>query len=240
MNHRTVADLMTHMVVRVHRDTPFQQIAALLDEHAITAVPVVDPGDQPVGIVSEADLLRSQADRPDPSGRSDAPARPAHRRTNPDHRRTKREATTAQELMSSPVVCARPEWNVTEAARVMLDRSVKRLPVVDEAGRLVGIVSRGDLMRVFLRRDSAIRDEIIKDVLIRTMRESPSAVRVDVDNGMVVLTGSVARASLVPMLVGLCQSVDGVVHVEHHLHSEHDDLADTSTYASVGTETTGT
>ncbi|MCQ4082051.1 CBS domain-containing protein [Streptomyces sp. RB6PN25] len=220
MHHRTVADLMTHMVVRVHRTTPFKEIAELLDEHDITAVPVVDAGDQPVGIVSEADLLRKETGRPDPSGRiSPTPQQP--------HERATFEATTAEGLMSSPVVCARPEWNVVEAARVMQDRGVKRLPVVDEMGRLVGIVSRSDLMRVFLRRDSAIRDEITEDVVVRTLRESPSAVHVEVKNGQVTLGGSVARRSLVPVLVRLCQSVDGVVRVEEHLGYERDDLGET-------------
>jgi CBS domain-containing protein len=219
MHHRTVADLMTHMVVRVHRDTPFKEIAELLDEHDITAVPVVDVGDQPVGVVSEADLLRKKTGGRDPSDRMGTV-------TGRPEDRAKYEATTAEGLMSSPAVCARPEWNVVEAARVMQDRGVKRLPVVDEMGRLVGIVSRSDLMRVFLRRDSAIRDEIYEDVVVRTMGESPSAVHVEVKNGQVTLGGSVARKSLIPVLVRLCQSVDGVVHVEEHLAYEHDDIGE--------------
>src|SRR2546427_5423846 len=191
MHHRTVADLMTHMVVRVQRDTPFKQIAELLDEHDITAVPVVDAGDQPVGIVSEADLLRKAAGERDPSGR-------LGRVSQLPEERAKFEATTAEGLMTSPVVCARPDWNVVEAAHVMQERGVKRLPVVDEVGRLVGIISRSDLIRIFLRRDSAIRDEICEDVVVRTMRESPSAVHVEVKNSQVTLGGSVARRSQIP------------------------------------------
>jgi CBS domain-containing protein len=219
MHHRTVADLMTHMVVRVHRGTPFKQIAELLDEHDITAVPVVDASDQPVGIVSEADLLKKETAGRDPSGWMGLAMQ------QPEER-AKFEATTAEGLMSSPVVCARPGWNVVEAARVMQGRGVKRLPVVDETGRLVGIISRSDLMRIFLRRDSAIRDEICGDVVVRTMRESPSAIHVEVKNGQVTLGGSVARKSLIPVLVRLCQGVDGVVRVEEHLAYEHDDTCD--------------
>ncbi|MBV9024950.1 MAG: CBS domain-containing protein [Streptomycetaceae bacterium] len=219
MHHRTVADLMTHMVVRVHRGTPFKEIAELLDEHGITAVPVVDAGDQPVGIVSEADLLRKKAGARDPSDRMGP-------MTQQPEGRAKYEATTAEGLMSSPAVCARPEWNVVEAARVMQERGVKRLPVVDEMGKLVGIVSRSDLMRVFLRRDNAIRDEIYEDVVARTMGESSSTVHVEVKNGQVTLSGSLARKSLIPILVRLCQSVDGVVHVEEHVAYERDDNDD--------------
>ena len=82
-----------------------------------------------------------------------------------------------------------------------------RLPVIDDAGRLVGIVSRGDLLRVYLRRDQAIRTEIIEDVLVRTMGEPPSSVGVEVSAGRVVLSGTVARRSLIPVLVELCGSV---------------------------------
>ncbi len=128
--------------------------------------------------------------------------------------------------MTSPAVCARPDWSVVEAARTMEEHRVKRLPVVDDEGRLVGLVSRGDLLRVFLRTDRAIREEIIEDVLVRTLREPPSAVGVEVNHGQVRLSGSVRRASLVPVLVQLCQSVDGVVSVDHHLAAEVDDTDD--------------
>lgn len=88
---------------------------------------------------------------------------------------------TVRELMTSPAVCARLEWTVAEAVRVMQEHRVKRLPVVSEAERLVGIVSRSDLLRVFLRRDHAIRAEIVKDVVAKTLGESPSVVGVSVE-----------------------------------------------------------
>ncbi|MDQ1013970.1 CBS domain-containing protein [Streptomyces afghaniensis] len=103
--------------------------------------------------MSEADLLRKSADQTDPSGRSPVPHLEAWERA-------KAEGSRAGELMSAPAVCARPEWSVVEAARLMEAHHIKRRPVVDATDRLLGIVSRGDLLRIFLRRDDAIRDEI--------------------------------------------------------------------------------
>ncbi|AZP15437.1 CBS domain-containing protein [Streptomyces aquilus] len=193
MQHRTVADLMTHGVVRVRYDTSFKEIVKLLADHDITAVPVVDEMDRPLGVVSEADLLRKCSAGPTADG------------------------TRAEELMSAPAVCAGPEWSVVEAARLMAERNVKRLPVVDEAGRLTGVVSRSDLLRIFLRRDDAIRDEITRDVLERTLSLAPSEVTVEVREGQVTLRGSVEVSSLVPVIERLCRSVDGVVSVSAHI-----------------------
>ncbi|AZQ70169.1 CBS domain-containing protein [Streptomyces luteoverticillatus] len=223
LQHRTVGDLMTRSVVRVQRGTLFTEIVHVLQEHDITAVPVVDAEDRPVGVVSEADLLAKASRRPDPH---DGPGARANAPGAGNGTGAKHEATTAEGLMTSPAVCARPDWSVVEAARTMEEHRVKRLPVVDDAGRLVGLVSRGDLLRVFLRTDRAIREEIIEDVLVRTLRQPPSAVGVEVNHGQVRLSGSVRRASLVPVVVQLCQSVDGVVSVDHQLAAETDDTGD--------------
>ncbi|MGY1398850.1 CBS domain-containing protein [Streptomyces sp. SS10] len=217
MQHRTVAELMTRNVVTARRDTPFKEIARLLAENDVTAVPVVDDLDRPVGVVSEADLLRKTVDQADPSGRVPVPHLEAWERA-------KTEGSRAEELMSAPPVCARPEWNVVEAARLMETQHVKRLPVVDETDRLLGVVSRGDLLRVFLRRDEGILDEITGDVLSRTMRLAPSEVTVDVRDGRVDLRGSVEYRSLIPVIERLCRSVDGVVSVGEHLGYRTDDV----------------
>jgi CBS domain-containing protein len=202
MHHRTVEELMTRGVVRARRDTPFKELVRLLAENDVTAVPVVDDLNRPMGLVSEADLLRKSADQADPSGRIPVPHLEAWERA-------KAEGSRAEELMSAPAVCARPEWTVVEAARLMEAQHVKRLPVVDEADRLLGIVSRGDLLRIFLRRDDAIRDEIAADVLRRTMRLGPSEVTVEVRDGRVALGGSVEFRSLIPVIEQLCRGVDG-------------------------------
>ncbi|MFD8078414.1 CBS domain-containing protein [Streptomyces sp. NPDC059718] len=216
MYHRNVGDLMTKAVVSVRPDTSFKEIARLLAEHDVTAVPVVDEGDRPVGVVSEADLLRKEAGLPDPAGL--LPAR--HPRPG---ERSRIAATTAEGLMSSPPTVARPEWSVVEAARVMERRGVKRLPVVDGTGRLVGVVSRTDLLRVFLRRDRAIREEITGELLVKTLGLAPDAVAVQVAEGKVTLDGVVDRRSLVPVVLELCRGVDGVVDVEARLGYKADD-----------------
>ncbi|MFF3291005.1 CBS domain-containing protein [Streptomyces sp. NPDC003023] len=199
MRHRSVADLMTPEAVAVQRGTTFKEIARLLDEYGITAVPVIDDERRPVGVVSEADLLRRQ--------------------TSGDG------GETAGELMTSPAVVAGPEWSAVRAARTMEERHVKRLPVVDGYGALIGVVSRSDLLQLFLRRDRSIQEEIVEDVLAGTLGVSPAAVTVEVADGRVTLSGTLRRRSLVPVVVRLCESVDGVVKVVDRLSFEQDDLA---------------
>ncbi|MFI9151645.1 CBS domain-containing protein [Streptomyces sp. NPDC053367] len=224
MHHRTVAELMTRDVVKARPDLPFKEIVRLLADNDVTAVPVVDELDRPVGVVSEADLLRKSADQADPSSRIPA----AHLEAR---ERAKAEGSRAEELMSAPAVCARPEFSVVEAARLMEAHQVKRLPVVDETDRLLGIVSRSDLLRVFLRRDDAIRDEITEDVLRRTVRLAPSEVTVEVRDGRVDLRGSVEYRSLIPVIERLCRGVDGVVSVAEHLAYRTDDARPSPTSA---------
>ncbi|WP_066934804.1 CBS domain-containing protein [Streptomyces sp. NBRC 110611] len=216
MEHRTVGELMTRDVVRVRPDMPFKEIVRTLAENDVTAVPVVDATGHPMGVVSEADLLRKSADQGDPSGLTPIPHLEAWERA-------KAEGARAEELMSAPAVCARADWNVVEAARLMEVQNVKRLPVVDETDKLVGIVSRRDLLRIFLRHDDAIREEIKRDVLDRTLRLAPSGVTVEVRDGQVTLSGSVEAKSLIRVLDRLCRSVDGVVSVAEHLRYGTDD-----------------
>ncbi|MCQ6556192.1 CBS domain-containing protein [Streptomyces sp. C10-9-1] len=198
MRHRSVADLMTPQAVVAQRGTAFKEIARLLDEYGITAVPVVDDEGRPVGVVSEADLLRRHT-----GGTG---------------------ADTAEGLMSSPAVVARPGWSAVQAARVMEDRRIKRLPVVADDGRLVGVVSRSDLLQLFLRRDRAIQEEIVEDVLAGTLGASPAAVGVEVTDGRVTLSGTLERRSLVRIVVRLCESIDGVVDVVDRLDYASDDV----------------
>ncbi|MGW1838120.1 CBS domain-containing protein [Streptomyces sp. BBFR2] len=199
MRHRSVADLMTPGAVAVQPGTAFGEIARLLDEYDISAVPVVDEAGRTLGVVSEADLLRRHIDRT--------------------------PSNTAGSLMTSPAVVARPRWSAIRAARLMDEKGVKRLPVVDDEGLLIGVLSRGDLVQLFLRRDRAIQEEILEDVLTRTLNVPPSAVTVEVSDGTVTLSGTLARRSLVVVAVRLCESVDGVVEVVNRLTYETDDRA---------------
>lgn len=205
MQHRTVQDLMSHDVTRVRTDTGFKELVHTLADNGISAVPVVDERNCPVGVVSEADLLHAEAVRADPEGR---PAPGGRNYNGPG-----RQMENAGQLMSSPAICAQPQWNVVEAARTMEQSHVKRLPVVDETGQLVGLVSRSDLLRVFLRRDSAIREEIVYDILGRTLSLSRDMVQVAVSNGVVMLRGSIAQRTLHATMLRMCRSVDGVVAV---------------------------
>jgi CBS domain-containing protein len=214
MRHRKVSDLMTTRVARVHPDASFKQIVATLTDNDVTGLPVVDEDDRPVGVVSEADLLRRESAQPDPAGLLDGPPAP---RTGGARDGEAAHATTAAALMTSPAVVARQDWTVVQAARTMDAERIKRLPVVDESGRLVGIVSRSDLLRVFLRKDHAIREEISGDVLERTLLLAPGEVVVTVADGCVTLRGTVAHRAMIPLVVRLCQGVDGVVDVTEEL-----------------------
>ncbi|MEV8129400.1 CBS domain-containing protein [Streptomyces sp. NPDC085944] len=206
MKHQRVRDLMSDAVVRVQRGTPFKEIAHLLLEYDITAVPVVDGENRPVGVVSEADLLQKMwGGEPDGS------------REHADGSRAsavKADATDAAGLMTSPAVCARESWSVVDAARVMARHRIKRLLVVDDDGRLAGVVSRSDLLRVFLRTDRAIRTEIIEEALVKALGLAPSSVQVDVTHGHVVLSGRLPDRVSAPVLEEHCRGVDGVVAVE--------------------------
>lgn len=218
MQHRRISEVMTRRVVTVNRDSSFKEIVRLFDDNDITAAPVVDDDGRPLGVVSEGDLLRKASNLPDPEGRW------TRLRLLPlDEARA--EAETAGAMMTSPAVTARPDWNIVETARTMDRHQVKRLPVVDETGRLVGIVSRRDLLRPFLRRDEAIGEEIRTEVLDRTLGVAPDSVRVSVHQGVVTLTGRVAARADIPVVERLCRSVDGVVAVHHTMEYEYDNLA---------------
>ncbi|MGW1892525.1 CBS domain-containing protein [Streptomyces sp. NPDC002004] len=217
MQHRTVSEVMTRNVVTARPDSSFKQIAQLFHDNDITAVPVVDDERRPVGVVSEADLLRKAAGLPDPEGR------PTVRGLGPDEM-ARAGAETAEAMMSRPVVTARPGWSLVETARTMNRNTVKRLPVIDETGRLVGIVSRCDLLRPFLRSDEAITDEIHHDVLGETLGLTPGAVDIDVREGVVTLTGRVEERTVIPVIERLCRSVDGVVAVHQSIGYTYDDI----------------
>jgi CBS domain-containing protein len=219
--HSLVKDLMTTQVVTVGPATPFKEIVALLAEHRVSAVPVVDDDRRVLGIVSEADLLLKE-EFPVPD--QDIPLFWTKRRRL---EREKAAGATARDLMSSvAVVSISPDATVAEAARGMHAAGVKRLPVIGEDGRLVGIVSRGDLLKVFNRTDRAIRREIIDDVIVGSFSMDPNRFFIHVDDGVVVLQGRVERRSLLPYVLRAVHGVEGVVRVEDRLGYDIDD-ADT-------------
>jgi CBS domain-containing protein len=208
---RRVRDVMTPSVVTVDRITPYKEIARLLAEHRISGLPVLKMGRQVVGVVTEADLITAQAN----TGR---------RLRSGTHRAWWREqhpALTAGELMTSPAITIGPDATVPAAARLMSTHHVRRLPVVDPDGRLAGIVSRRDLLSVFLRPDAEIAADI-RRVLDDFVLAEPEEADVTVRNGVVTLTGTLKpaagqHADLIPVAIRLMWNVDGVVDIVDHL-----------------------
>lgn len=204
--HHTVGEVMTRDVVTVRPETPFKEIAVLLADNGISSVPVADSEGVLLGLVSEADLLRKQAEQPDLPGRPGTP--PAWARE-----RSKARAETGAGLMTTSVATARADWSVPQAARAMDRRRVKRLVVVDDADRVVGIVSRADLLAVFLRPDEAIGAEIQDEILDHVLQLDERQVQVRVRDGVVTLSGAVENKSTARIAERLAQGVDGVVAV---------------------------
>jgi CBS domain-containing protein len=213
---RTVEDVMTKSVVVVSERASFKEIARLMEEYRISAVPVVGAAGSLVGIVSEGDLLLKEKYTSDTEDQRFFESR-RHR-----HERRKAEGITAADLMTSPVFTVEPTASLARAAGLMHHKNVKRLPVVGPDGRILGIVSRVDLLKVFLRLDEEIRGDVVQAVTRMTME--PARVQVEVQDGVVTLEGQVDRASLVAVLVGLVRGVEGVINVKNLLSSQVDDL----------------
>ena len=189
----TVKDVMTTEVVVVRRDTGFKEMAAVLRRYRVSALPVVDDAGRVIGVVSEADLLAKEA-LADPGVMAEV----LHHK---DVR--KAEGLTAGDLMTRPAVTAAPEDPVEQAARMMHFMRVKRLPVVNSGGQLVGIISRSDVLAVFDRPDEDIRQEI--------------ADTMTVESGVVTMEGSPETAALGHALVRKARHVPGVVAVRDRL-----------------------
>jgi len=205
--HR-VRDVMTTKAITVDRITPYKDIAALLAKHKISAVPVLMLGRHVAGVVSEADLLAAQQKR---ERAAEAAAGGGLHLT---HRHDAHQGLTAKELMTSPAITIIPEASLSTAARLMNSHNLKSLPVVEPDGTLAGIVSRGDLLRVFLRSDEDIAGEV-RAMLAKVLPTEPDAVSVRVRNGVVSLGGHPAATDpgLVPVAVRLIWDIAGVVDV---------------------------
>ncbi|MFD0318505.1 CBS domain-containing protein [Streptomyces flavalbus] len=200
---------MTQTVVAVGRDASFKDIVRLMEQWKVSALPVLAGEGRVIGVVSEADLL------PKEEFRDSDPDRFTQLERLGDL--AKAGALTAGELMTSPAVTVHASASLAEAARIMAQRRVKRLPVVGETGLLEGLVSRADLLKVFLRPDEEIADEVRREIVSSVFRASPEPLSVEVVDGRVTLTGTVRDTSLVPVAARLIRAVEGVVDVECHL-----------------------
>ncbi|HTT53786.1 MAG TPA: CBS domain-containing protein [Streptosporangiaceae bacterium] len=209
--HQRVRDVMTTKVITVDQGTPYKEIAALLAEHRISAVPVLILGRHVAGLVSEADLLSAQQKREQAAHAGTAAG------LHLTHRHDAHHGLTAEELMTSPAVTIHPDASLPAAARLMNSHHLKRLLVVHPDGTLAGIVSRGDLLSVFLRSDHDIAAEV-GELLGKVLLTDPEAITVRVRNGVVTLGGqfrpdSDTDPSLVRVAVRLTWDIDGVVDV---------------------------
>ncbi|WP_367325308.1 CBS domain-containing protein [Streptomyces sp. HUAS ZL42] len=204
-----VGDVMTRAVAAVGRRAAFKDIVRIMQDRKVSALPVVDAANRVVGVVSEADLL------PKEEFRDSDPDRYTQLRRLSDL--AKAGSVTAEELMTSPALTVQADATLAQAARTMARARVKRLPVVDEGGRLAGVVSRADLLKVFLRDDEEIAEEVRREVVAYLFPAPASAVRCEVREGVVVLVGRVRDRSLVPVAARLVRAVEGVVDVRFEL-----------------------
>ncbi|MGW3148274.1 MULTISPECIES: CBS domain-containing protein [Streptomyces] len=205
----TVSDVMTHTVVAVGRDAPFKDVVELMEQWKVSALPVLEGEGRVIGVVSEADLL------PKEEFRDSDPDRFAQRQRLADL--AKAGALTAEELMSAPAVTVHADATLAEAARIMARRKVKRLPVINDVGMLEGVVSRADLLKVFLRSDDELTEEVRQEVVDRLFPLSADHIQVEVTEGVVTLTGWVDGTALVGAAERLARAVEGVVDVRCNL-----------------------
>jgi CBS domain-containing protein len=212
----TVSDVMSAAVVSAYLAAPFKEIAGALDRNGINSVPVIDECHRVLGVVTASDLLaRVGHVRPVPRG---------HRFTNRSETYRKEHATTAKDLMTSPAITASPSTSIAEAARMLARYRVRGLPVVDRAGVLVGMVSRGDLIKLFLRSDEEIANDVLRDVVRDEAVPKHSGVRVTVEEGVVTLAGRVDTAITARGLAYEAARVPGVVDVLDAIEFEVNDI----------------
>jgi CBS domain-containing protein len=217
LDNNLVSDVMTRPVISVDADTPFKQIVDTLAKHRVSAVPVVDADRKVLGIVSASDLLAKVVAGGDPRVRIRA------RHSTRVQTRRKSHAETARELMNTPAVTTDPDSSVVDAARRAAIAHVRRLPVIDNNGVLVGIVTRSDLLRVFLRGDEELRAHLADEVLARQFCIDTSAIQLDVRDGVVTVTGQVERRGLISPLLDAIRATAGVIGVHDNLSYRVDD-----------------
>jgi CBS domain-containing protein len=211
-----VDDVMTRDVVSVREDTPYRELVDLLIGRRVSAVPVVDRHDRVIGVVSEADLLH----KVEAAGGASPRIFDAWRRRGD---RAKAGGRTAAEVMTAPVIAAEASLSLAAAARRMQRDHVKRLPIVDHQGHLIGIVTRSDLLKVHRRSDSEICRDIMSEALPDASVKNGPSVRVTCADGVVTLSGRVHFRSASERIAGIARRVPGVVDVADELTFDIDD-----------------
>jgi CBS domain-containing protein len=197
-----VVDLMTTDVITVSPDTGIRDAARLMFRNRVSGLPVVDEANRLAGIITEADFLRLEVAREEDS---------------PD------AVESVGEAMTSGVVTVDPALSIYEAAKIMSVQDIKRLPVVDQEGRLLGIISRADVVSLFTRPDDVIEDEIREDLIRRVLFVDPDQLDVEVQNGVVVFVGQIGTRTEARLLTELASRLDGVIRVDSRLTWRIDD-----------------
>lgn len=203
-----VSDVMSRPPEVIAADATFKAVALLLHEHGVGAMPVVDGAGRVIGVLSEADLVVKEE-------RAYLESRPRFLQSHAVREaRNKSEGRVVAQLMSSPAVVVTPDTSLQEAARIMQERGLRQLPVVDREGRPLGVVTRSDLLKVFLRSDNEIRHDLIQGLIVKGLGIDPSALTVSVDEGVATIKGTVEFRSDAQMLERLVPSQVGVVGVD--------------------------
>ncbi|WP_415953319.1 CBS domain-containing protein [Streptomyces sp. KLOTTS4A1] len=200
---------MTKRVVAVRAGARFKEIVDTMQRWAVSAVPVIEGEGRVVGIVSEADLLLKEEFHDHRVGLVE---QLRHLEAT-----AKAGSCSAGDLMTSPAIVIGPEASLPQTARLMAAHRVKRLPVVDERGIVQGIVSRTDLLKVFLRTDEELAAEVRHAVIEPFFPLSRHRVDVRAEDGVVTLSGDVHDGSLIPLAAHLVRAVEGVVDVRLEL-----------------------
>jgi CBS domain-containing protein len=205
----TVGEVMTSRVVALHEDADYKDIVYVLRRYRVSACPVIDDAGLVIGLVSEADLLCKLTDPEFPAG--------LERLNWRLRQQNKANALTAEHLMTSPAIVIHPWALVSEAAREMEQRLIKRLPVVDQENRLVGMVTRSDVLSVYERPDADIRDEVTKVILDEEFGLDPDVFEAAVTSGVVTIAGPVSRFETALRLLARIRHTEGVVGVRDRL-----------------------
>jgi CBS domain-containing protein len=214
MKRWTVADVMARDVVTVPPTALYQEIADQLVRHGISAVPVISESGVVLGVVSEADLI----------GKLEFTDRmPRHQLTQRRmrQRRGKKVGDTAADLMTSPAITIERNASLAEAARLMDSARVKRLPVTDVAGRLIGLIARRDLVRLYTRPDDDLRAAVARELHELWLDDNP--IEVTIDRGVVTIDGTVDRRTTARMVASVAGSTPGIVRVVDRLSYRYDD-----------------
>ncbi|HSM02916.1 MAG TPA: CBS domain-containing protein [Acidimicrobiia bacterium] len=210
-----VRDLMTTDPITTTPDAPLKEAARMMVRDKVSGLPVLDDG-KLVGIVTEGDFLRQEANRDQPYRLSLLEALFGEGGAEP-------AVETVGEVMTEPVITITADATISEAARVMSHRKVKRLPVVDDDGDLIGVISRADVVNAFTKPDEVIEDEVREDIVRRLLFLEPDAIGVEVKDGVVTLTGELENHTEAHLLEELTRRIAGVVRVVSKVTYEVDD-----------------